>query len=423
MDSPGPPKRGDGSRRPSEFRPYGSPEGIASEEDLERRLQFLELSEDDAERLARISAELEPFVEAYVERFYDHLLQFEETSRFLADPELVARLKQRQCEHFRSMLAGRWDQAFVERRKLVGRRHADVGIEPRFFLGSYLQFLNRCLERLFAHSEPPQLDDLLSLIKTMFLDVGLSLEEYFSQSTKDLRQALDMYWLANNELRQFAHFTSHDLKTPLATVSNLCEEVLDEFGDDIPEEARQLIQSARKTVFRMSSTIDELLTTSIDMNPMGPDDEFHSGDAIHDAIESVRPLLEEQGIVIEQPESYPHVIGNKAHLREVFINLLSNAAKYIDKHPGRIEVSVEQTGTECVFAVSDNGVGIPEGEQVRIFAPFRRLSVHRDKTGSGLGLYFARNLVERQGGRIWVESKVGEGSTFYVKLQHAPDPT
>src|SRR5689334_22277441 len=85
-------------------------------------------------------------------------------------------------------------------------------------------------------------EQVLPLIKVIFLDIGLTLDAYFSQATQRLREALDMYWKANDDLRRFAQLTSHDLKTPLATVANLCDEVLDEFGDEIPVEAREMIR-------------------------------------------------------------------------------------------------------------------------------------------------------------------------------------
>jgi len=231
----------------------------------------------------------------------------------------------------------------------------------------------------------------------------------------------DIFLAANNELKQFAHFTSHDLKTPLGTVANLCEEVLDEFGDEIPAEARQLIEQAQTTTYRMSSTIDELLSTSIAAEPVDLDDEVSSEEPIREAADRVRPLVEERGIELILPETYPRVLGNRVALREVFYNLLSNAVKYMDKNQGRLEIRVAAEASSYVFSVIDNGPGIPLEEQSRIFGPFRRLAKHRDQPGSGLGLYFTKQLVEKQGGRIWVESEVGRGTCFYVQMRRNPE--
>src|SRR6185369_2280265 len=103
----------------------------------------------------------------------------------------------------------------------------------------------------------------------------------------------------------------------------------------------------------------------------------------------------------------PWLRGHPVKIREAFYNLLSNAAKFIDKRPGRIEITATIDGADCVFCVADNGPGIPQEELTRIFAPFRRLPMHHDRPGSGLGLYFTKNLIEQQSGRIWVEATPG----------------
>nr|NIL96260.1 hypothetical protein [Planctomycetales bacterium]NIN07589.1 hypothetical protein [Planctomycetales bacterium]NIN76711.1 hypothetical protein [Planctomycetales bacterium]NIO33900.1 hypothetical protein [Planctomycetales bacterium]NIO45708.1 hypothetical protein [Planctomycetales bacterium] len=123
----------------------------------------------------------------------------------------------------------------------------------------------------------------------------------------------------------------------------------------------------------------------------------------------------------------PTVWANKARLREAFYNLLSNAAKFIDKKPGRIEISVKEGEARWIIAIQDNGPGIPSGDLQRIFVPFRRLAEHRHKPGSGLGLYFTLHLIERDGGEVWAESQPGAGSRFCVALQrpqsnHSRDP-
>ncbi len=409
----------------------GTPRGAAEssapgwevnwEEDLEGRLAFMDLSPEDAARLRECKQRVVSKLDGLLETVFDHLLQFAEPQRLLQDSDTVQRLKASMRQLFELMLDAHWDQPYAERRRDVGRVHAERGVEPRYFLGAYSRVLEELLKTLLAETEGGErFAWLISLVKAAFLDIGLTLDEYFAQSTRDLRKALQMYWDANNELKQFAHLTSHDLKTPLATVANLCDEVLDEFGDQIPSEARQLIISARRTVFRMSSTVDELLSTSISNDTVGLEDEVSTTEVIQEAIERARPELEKKDIQLVVPESFPNVVANKVQLREIFYNLLSNAAKYMDKPIGYIEISVRTTDSECIISVRDNGPGIPKEYHKRIFAPFHRLSMHRDKAGSGLGLYFTKYLVEQQGGRIWVESEVGRGSVFHVALKRKP---
>jgi signal transduction histidine kinase len=389
---------------------------------LKQRLAFLEIAETDRARLRRIAPVLNACAAAFVETFYRHLFAFDETARFLQDPALVARLKQAQQAHLESMLEAGWDDDYVSQCYRVGDSHAQVGIHPTIFLGAYNQYLQFCLRELSAHLEGAELaDHMLSLQKAVFLDIGLTLEAYFTQATLNLRKALDLVYQANAELRQFAQLTSHDLKTPLATMANLCDEALDEFRDSMPEEAAKLIEAARKRAFRMSATIDELLSSTISLHVDEPHDVVASDQPMAEAIDQIRPLLDQKQIELKLTAPLPRVLGDRARLREVFYNLLSNSVKFIDKRHGRIEIGCTQRDNECIISISDNGSGIPAEELSRVFVPFRRLRAHREIPGSGLGLYFAKTIVEQQGGRIWVESEVGTGSRFYVLLKRAPD--
>ena len=169
----------------------------------------------------------------------------------------------------------------------------------------------------------------------------------------------------------------------------------------------------------MSATIDELLKSTISLHAPSETDEFSIGEAIGEAVEMLRPQIADKGIEVVLGSDYGRAAGDRARIREVFYNLLSNAVKFCDKRPGRITISGEVRDKDCVVCVADNGPGIPREEWPRIFVPFRRLAAHHEVPGSGLGLYFAKGIVEQQGGRIWVESEVGHGSCFYVLLQRA----
>jgi signal transduction histidine kinase len=389
---------------------------------LPERLDFLEISESDRARLRDLAQKLKSCAPAFVEVFYRHLFAFEQTARYLQDPALVARLKEAQRRHLESMLEADWDDQYVDRRYRVGDVHAQVGINPHMFLGAYNQYLQFCLRELSVDLDAPArefAEQILSLQKAVFLDVGLTLEAYFTQSTLELRQALDLVYRANTELRQFAQLTSHDLKTPLATMANLCDEVLDEFGGQIPGEAAGLIKTARDRAFRMSKTIDELLSSTMSLHTEAVLDHVATQDLLQEVIEQVRPMLKQKKIELNVNGELPTVLGDQARLREVFYNLLSNAIKFSDKPQGRIEISCQSGDHECVFAVADNGPGIPVDELSRVFVPFRRLPSHRNTPGSGLGLYFAKTIVEQQQGRIWAESELGRGSTFYVALKRS----
>jgi signal transduction histidine kinase len=390
--------------------------------DLAQQLAFLELTEADQQRLRALLPSFAEFSQSFVESFYEHLFKFDDTARLLSDPETVARLKQVQLAHLETMLDSQWDDAYVDRRHRVGQVHADRGLEPEYFLGAYNQYVQYCF-RQYARQQGFEsvagFEELLSLVKVILLDVGLTLDAYFERATQDLRKALDLYWQANSELRRFAELASHDLKTPLATMANLCDETIDEFGDQMPPEARAMIEQARQKSFRMSHMIDELLASAIVDRETDRLGEVSLEVVLREALERLQPTLDRSKIQVELAEKWPAVMGDPVPLREAFYNLLSNATKFIDRETGVIRVSVEQKGDEVRILFADNGPGIPAEELERIFAPFRRLASHHNQAGSGLGLYFTRSLIAQQGGRVWAESSSGGGSTFCVALKAA----
>ena len=405
--------------KPAFPQPSTPPPEVNSSAQRDARLKFMQLSEADVAALKTLWEKLGPQQDTFIDAFYQHLISFDRTALFLQDPQLVARLKESQRQHLKTMFQAQWDEDYEESRYRVGRVHAEVGVEPQFFLGAFNVYYQQFLQHILADLPTDfssQLLPLSSLFKVMLLDVGWTLDAYFAQLTSELRSALDMYWRANNSLRQFANLTSHDLKTPLATVANLCDEVLDEFGHELPAEAHRMISAAQERTLRMSRMIDELLSFSVEERGLDTLDVIHSGEALQEALDRVKPLIDTQRIELQLPDHLPYVWGNKTGLCEAFYNLISNAVKYLDKQPGRIQISVTQEPQRAVFCISDNGPGIPAEELNRIFAPFRRLSRDRNRPGFGLGLYFAQSLIEEQGGSVWAESTPGTGSHFYLSL-------
>lgn len=401
---------------PAEARhPTPSPPAI----DLSSRLAYLGIAPQDAEALQALAPIFHAFADRFVVEFYDHLFSFEPTAQFLQDPERLARLKKSQREYFDSLLRAQWDDDYVAQRHRIGQTHNDVGLAPEFFLGAYSLYVQHCF-RGFAAGQSDEVqrfaEQLVPLIKAILLDIGLTLDAYFSQATQKLRQALDMYWRANDDLRRFAQLTSHDLKTPLATVANLCDEALDEFSAQMPAEACKLIRAARDRTFQNSRMIDELLSSTLSMHGADAQASVPLEEVLHEVRDRLALAAANKGVTFHLPPRLPAVWGNKVKIREAIYNLASNAVKFIDKANGKITIGIETQGSDVLLIVSDNGPGVPPEELESIFVPFRRLPSHRHVPGSGLGLYFTKQLIESEGGRIWAESSLGEGSRFFVQL-------
>lgn len=390
---------------------------------LLERCEFLRLSAEDSELLASLKPALSACAADFIEFFYRHLQRFPTTAAFLTDHRLVERLKGIQLRYFDSLLEGRLGPDRVSDRRRMGERHAEVGLEPPWFLGTFSLYLEHGF-RVVAEQPPAaqaeRLPALHVLVKHILLDIGLSLDAYYERSTNNLRQALALYTQSNTELREFARLASHDLKTPLATIAGLCEEFLDEFGPGTPEAGRELIRQARARTLQMRGMIDELLAVSEAAAEPGQRRRVSLRGLFDEALERIRLDCVDQAAEFSIPAQLPEVVAQPARLREALYQLLSNAVKHMDKRPGHVWVAADATAERVHLMVGDDGPGIAPADQDRIFAPFRRLQRSRGTPGHGLGLYVVRQIVEELGGRVWCESEPPNGCVFHVMLPNPP---
>jgi signal transduction histidine kinase len=404
----------------------GSSKDIDSsgEIDLDQRLRYLLLGEEDARILRDLKTSFEEISDDFVNDFYNHLKSFPEANDFLRDSAIIENLKEMQKKHLLSMVNAKWDQAYVRDREKVGHSHSSRGVASYLVLGGFYQYARMGIAEILASSSDGDINSespypkINALLKVIFLDIGLTLDAYFKQSTFDLEKALEMLWRSNAELKQFAQLASHDLKTPLATVSNICEEILDEYQDIMPGDTAELVSVAQKTVLNMSTVINELLsaTSVLFMEPDDFVEPVQSQEVVESVLERLTTRAGQREITITVSEDLPKLIAHEVFLSEVLFNLITNAIKYIDKKPGRIEVLSEVRDKEAILIVQDNGPGIPQENLTQIFSPFKRLNQHQKIPGSGLGLYYSKHLIEKQGGRIWAESEQGNGSQFFIAL-------
>jgi heavy metal sensor kinase len=218
--------------------------------------------------------------------------------------------------------------------------------------------------------------------------------------------------------QQFTSDASHELRTPLAVIE--AESTLALQKERPASDYRQSLEVISREAKHMSSIIDQLLTLA--RADAGKEEwtfeEVDLGKLISDLSTDVEVLCQEKGLGFQLGQMHDLVVkGDKARLRELFLNLLDNAIKYTPS-PGTISVSSRNEGQMAVVAVTDTGIGIPIEEIPLIFERFYRVDKSRSRTdgGSGLGLAICRHIVEAHGGKIEVESRVGEGSTFSVWL-------
>ncbi len=225
---------------------------------------------------------------------------------------------------------------------------------------------------------------------------------------------------SNEDLQQFAYVASHDLKEPLRTIKSYLGLLQEDYQGRLDELADEFIGFAVDGAARMEQMIESLLEYArVDMR----EKEFAVMDteAILDTVlQDLSFRIEESDAVVTH-DALPQVLGDEAQLEQLFQNLISNALKFCADEPPRVHVSATAAAQgeerrEWLFAVRDNGIGIAAEQQARLFGVFQRLHTREEYEGIGIGLALCKKIVARHGGRIWVESKEGEGATFYFTL-------
>ena len=219
----------------------------------------------------------------------------------------------------------------------------------------------------------------------------------------------------NKELESFAYTVSHDLRAPLVSVDGFYSMLKREFQDQLGEQGQHYLERIRANVAYMNTLITELLELSRIGRVVGPEEEIEVGALLREVEKGLALKLEQEGVefIVQQP--LPAVRGDRGRIRQVFANLIENAVKFGRLERGlRIEVGCEKERGFYRFHVRDNGIGILPQYQEQIFEPFRQLN--RRIEGVGMGLALVKRIVEHQGGRLWVESESGKGSTFFFTI-------
>jgi signal transduction histidine kinase len=227
----------------------------------------------------------------------------------------------------------------------------------------------------------------------------------------------------NQELDQFVYVSSHDLKAPLRAIANLSEWIEEDLDGQLPEEGQRHMQLLRKRVQRMDALINGLLEYSRVGRAKVPVETVNVADLLAEVIDLLAPpsnFIVEVGLM-------PTIQTRRLPLSQVFSNLISNAIKHCDRLDARIQITANVQDQLCKFTISDNGPGIAPEHQNKIFTIFQTLDA-RDKTeNTGIGLSIVKKLVELEGGKVWVESELGQGAQFIftwyaqpVSLQQSP---
>ena len=217
---------------------------------------------------------------------------------------------------------------------------------------------------------------------------------------------------SNSELEQFAYVASHDLQEPLRVIAGYVNLLEDRYADKLDQDAREFIGFATDATHRMRALIDALLQYSRVGTHGNPFEKMDCNRALSEALSDLEVSIGEADAKISA-DNLPEIVGDQIQITHLFENLISNAVKFKkDDCQPVIHVSSERDEDYWRISVSDNGTGIRPRYQERIFGMFKRAHKRSKYPGTGIGLALCQKIVERHGGRIWVESEVNEGSTF-----------
>jgi signal transduction histidine kinase len=235
------------------------------------------------------------------------------------------------------------------------------------------------------------------------------------QAEQDLARKVEELARSNADLEQFAYVASHDLQEPLRMVTAYTQLLAERYRGKLDADADKFIGYASEGAMRMQVLIQDLLAFSRVGRSGSSNESIDCNTVMQEVLQALSAAVEESGAVISYPQ-LPQIQGDRTQLGQVFQNLIGNAIKFRGKEAPKISVQAENKDEQWCFEVSDNGIGIPPENSGHVFEVFYRLHARSEYPGNGIGLAICKKIIERYGGRIWVESQGGSGSHFKFTL-------
>ncbi|MFQ5866187.1 MAG: ATP-binding protein [bacterium] len=278
-------------------------------------------------------------------------------------------------------------------------------LEPEILKSKVKVFIELYRQKKLLEKQANELEHKMTELSTVLLELQ-GKERLLEKQAMELRNV-------NQELKDFAYIVSHDLKAPLRAIGSLANWIATDYADKFDKEGKEQINLLIGRVKRMHDLIDGVLQYSRVGRIKEESGEVNLNNVVTEVTDMIAPT---DNITIKVETELPSVWCEKTRIAQVFQNLLSNAVKYMDKPNGEIKIGCVEDDGYWKFHVADNGPGIDKKYFKKIFQIFQTLNPRDKVESTGIGLTLVKKIVEMYGGNIWVESKMGHGSTFYFTL-------
>ena len=258
-------------------------------------------------------------------------------------------------------------------------------------------------------SVAPRYDDAKNIVGSIGIHLDITAQKQLEFQKEELLKELEK---SNEGLQEYAHIVSHDLKSPLRSISALATWLVEDYHDKIDDNGKFNLQQIQEKIEGMDRLIDGILKYS-SINDENLDNTLVN---LNEVISEIREIIfVPEHVKIVNPNPLPSIKVDRTKIHQLFQNLISNAVVHIEREEGLVEISSKEDTTHWQFSIKDNGVGIPEEYHKKIFQVFQ--SIGNNERSTGIGLSIVKKIVDLYQGKIWVDSEVGKGSTFYFTLK------
>lgn len=273
--------------------------------------------------------------------------------------------------------------------------------------------------RDYSIRAPKRSADELGVLVDAFNDMLAGIQSRdadLRQALHEVQQSNEKLARSNEDLERFAFIASHDLQEPLRMITAYSQLLVRQYPAGLEGQGTTFVSNIVGGTTRMRALLADLLAyTEIGARPEPPAQPVDLNGVLEKVLLNLKVLIEETGAVVTA-DPLPIIMAYESHCVSLFQNLIGNAIKYRSEQPPRIHISLQREDSQVRFAVRDNGMGIDPEYHSRIFVAFKRLHAQHKIQGSGIGLAICQRVVERYGGRIWVDSRAGDGATFLFTL-------